>query len=201
MVQRGFFVRLYCLRRQHRRSGLKWGNKQRGDYMDTFAALASGRFSVRQFTAAPVAPEKVEALKEMIRIAPTAANMQPHRVKVITSPEDLAKIDECSPCRYEAPLVLLVCYDRTGDWVRPFDDARSGLIDASVVATHLMLLATDLGLGTTWVMWFDPEVLRELFALPPEFEPVAILPIGYPVPDADISGMHYESKPLEDLLF
>jgi nitroreductase len=59
----------------------------------------------------------------------------------------------------------------------------------------------DSFLGTTWVRWFDPQLLRELFALPARFEPVVILPIGYPAPDVEISGMHVESKPLEDLLF
>ena len=119
---------------------------------------------------------------------------------MITEAEDLAKIDACTNCRYGAPVVLLVCYDRDDVWVRPFDNANSGEVDASIVTTYMTLEAQDLGLGTCWVMYFDPSKAIELFALPENIIPVAMLPMGYPLEESRPSKKHFDRKPLEDLL-
>ena len=156
----------------------------------SFIELARTRYSVRNYKPQPIEPEKLARVLEAGRVAPTACNNQPQRIKVITEPADLAKVDECPPCRFEAPAVLLVCYDKTVSWKRKFDGADSGEVDASVVTTHLMLAAHDLGLGTCWVMYFDPAKTAELFALPENIVPVAMLPIGYPADDAVPAGVH-----------
>ena len=67
----------------------------------------------------------------------------------------------------------------TTAWTRPFDKKQSGDIDASILTDHMMLQATELGLGTVWVCYFDPAVLRKEFDLPANLEPVNILVIGY----------------------
>jgi nitroreductase len=168
--------------------------------MDTFARLAAARYSVRKFTAEPVEPEKLDQLLELVRIAPTACNNQPQRLIVATEPDRLALIDQCTSCRFDAPLVLVICYDRDVCWVRPFDDEKSGTVDASIIATHLILGAADLGLGSVWVMHFDAARLRELFELPDNIIPVAILPLGHPADDAEPNPRHFENRPLADLL-
>ena len=168
--------------------------------MTTFLELAANRYSVRSFSARAIEPERLAQVLEAGRIAPTACNNQPHRVKVITAPVDLAKVDECTPCRFNAPAVLLVCYDKTVCWQRKFDGASSGEVDASIIATHFMLAAQDLGLGTCWVMHFDPAKTAELFALPKNIVPVAMLPIGYPAEDAAPSERHSDRKELADIL-
>ena len=74
---------------------------------------------------------------------------------------------------------FIVCADHDKAWVRPFDQKQTGDIDASILTDHMMLQATELGLGTVWVCYFKPDVLRKEFDLPANLEPVNILVIGY----------------------
>ena len=60
-----------------------------------------------------------------------------------------------------------------------FDQKQTGDIDASILTDHMMLQATELGLGTVWVCYFDPDVLLQEFDLPANLEPVNILVVGY----------------------
>ena len=111
-------------------------------------------------------------------LAPTGCNYQPQRILVLTEPESLEKLKKCTSCHFDAPAALLICYDKTLSWKRSFDGADSGWVDASIVTTQMMLQAHELGLGTTWVMYFDPKETIAQFALPENLLPVAILPIG-----------------------
>ncbi len=52
-------------------------------------------------------------------------------------------------------------------------------IDTSIVTDHMMLQATALGLGTLWVCYFDPDIIREEFSIPDHLEPIHILGIGH----------------------
>ena len=167
--------------------------------MTSFIELAANRYSVRRFDPREIEPEKITQILEAGRIAPTAHNDQPQRIKVITG-EDLAKVDECTSCRFKAPAVFLVCYDMNACWKRPFDGAGSGETDAAIVTTHMMLAAHDLGLGTCWVMYFDPAKTSELFSLPEGVVPVAMLPTGYPSVDAAPSKLHGSRLELDKIL-
>lgn len=166
----------------------------------TFQELSAVRYSVRKFKSLPVELDKLAKILEAGRLAPTAHNSQPQRIKVITEPAELAMVDECTPCRFGAPAVLLVCYDKSVCWKRPFDGALSGEVDASIVTTHLMYAAQDLGLGSLWVMYFDPAKAIEHFALPKTIVPVAMLPLGYPAEDARPSDSHAKREALDNLL-
>ena len=167
--------------------------------MQSFLELAKARYSVRNFKPQPIEAEKLAQVLEAGRVAPTACNNQPQRIKIISDPADLAKVDECTPCRFSAPAVLLVCYDKTVCWKRKFDGANSGEVDASIITTHLMLAAHDVGLGTCWVMYFDPAKTAELFALPENIIPVAMLPIGYPAEDAVPAAGHSQRMALKKI--
>ena len=169
--------------------------------MAGFLELAKNRYSVRSFDARAVEPEVMAQILEAGRAAPTAHNDQPQRIKVITDAEGLAKVDICTRCRFGAPAVLLICYDKTACWVRPFDSTLSGEVDASIVTTHMMMMAQDLGLGTCWVMYFDAEKTIETFELPENIVPVAMLPLGYPSESAKPSPMHASRLELESMLF
>ena len=166
-----------------------------------FDQLIIHRYSVRKFKDLPVEQEKLDLLLEAARIAPTAANRQPQRLFLVTRPEWLEKIDRCTPCRFGAPGVFLICYDRAQCWVRPFDGQDSGLVDASIVTTQLMYQAADLGLGTTWVMHFDPVAVVKEFSLPETIVPAAMLIFGYPAADAAPADRHYQRHPLEKILY
>ncbi|MDR3174157.1 MAG: nitroreductase family protein [Treponema sp.] len=165
-----------------------------------FSELAAARYSVRNFLDKPVEQEKISLILEAARRAPTAANRQPQRILVIEKSDGLARVDRCTTCRFNAPLVFLICYDLPAAWVRDYDKEHSGWVDASIVTTHMMLQAADLGLGSTWVMWFDPSRTRSEFRLPSDLVPVAFLPMGYPDSSAPPSTQHQNRYPLEKLM-
>jgi nitroreductase len=165
-----------------------------------FKELSTARYSVRQFKNKPVEQQDLDLILGAARNAPTAANKQPQRILVVQDEAGLAKADACTPCRFGAPLVFIICYDKNEAWVRKFDGADSGEVDASIVTSHMMLQAADLGLGTTWVMHFDPVKAREGFALPLNIIPVVFLPAGYPADDAQPAGFHSLRHSLEKLL-
>ncbi len=167
----------------------------------TFSNLAADRYSVRSFQSRPIEAMKLATILEAGRIAPTARNLQPQRIKVITGEEQLAKLDECTPCRFHAPTVLAVFYDKNVSAKRnTIDNKELGEIDASIVTTHLMFAAWEQGLGSCWVAHFDPIKLSEQFALPDNLVSVALLPIGYPADDARPANMHTNKNTLEDIL-
>ena len=131
----------------------------------TFMELAAARYSVRKFKPDPVAPELITKILEAGRLSPTAHNGQPQRIKVISDEEGLKKLDDCSPCRYGAPAVMIVCADTSGSFKRP-DGMDSGIIDASIVMTHMILQAEESGVNSCWVLFFDADKLRAAFDLP-----------------------------------
>ena len=159
----------------------------------TFMELAAARYSVRKFKADPVAPEGIDQILEAARLAPTAHNSQPQRIKIVTSEEGLAKIDECSPCRYGAPAVVVMCYETRGIFMRP-DGVNSGIVDASIVLTHMMLRAQELGVYSCWVMMFDADKIRAAFDIPDNLMPMTIMPIGYPADDYEPNPFHTQRK-------
>lgn len=165
-----------------------------------FQTLAEQRWSVRKFKPETLPDEVLMQILEAGRVAPTACNLQPQRVFVLRSAEALEKIKKCTRAHFNAPLVLMVCCDKTASWKRKYDGADSGVVDASIVTTHMMLAAEALGVGSCWVMHFNPAVLRSEFALPEELEPVALLPMGYPAEDAAPIAMHFERKAMNELV-
>lgn len=151
---------------------------QKGQYTMDFITIAKKRCSVRSYTSKKVETEKLEKILEAAHVAPTAANLQPVHLIVVQSEEGLAKIGKAANL-YGAPLAVIVCADHNKAWVRPFDKKQTGDIDASILTDHMMLQATELGLGTVWICYFQPDVLRKEFELPENLEPINILAIGY----------------------
>ena len=73
-------------------------------------------------------------------------------------------------------------------------------IDASILTDHMMLQATELGLGSVWICYFKPDVLRAEFSLPDHLEPVNILAIGYAGEPAASPDRHDQMRiPLHQL--
>ena len=93
---------------------------------------------------------------------------------------------------------MLVCHNRDESWKRPYDGALSSPVDAVIVSTYLMLAAWNLGVGSCWVMHFDPKVIRETFHIPENIEPVALLVMGYPAKDAKPLPLHFANRPMEE---
>ena len=167
-----------------------------------FLQLAAQRYSVRKFQEKKLPREALESILKAGMLAPTAHNNQPQRILVIDEPKGLEALDRATKCRFGAPDALLICYDKDACWKRDrYDGKASGEVDASIVTTHMMLAAADLGIGSTWVMHFDPVAMRREFSVPEEYEPVALLVMGYPAPDAAPAPGHSTFEPEEKLVF
>ena len=163
-----------------------------------FYSLAKERFSVCKFQDRPVEKEKVDRMLEAGRVAPTAKNLQPFQVYVLKSEEALAKIRALTPATFQAPVVMLLCEDIEHAWVNPFDEFNSSAMDLAIMTSHMMLQAQELGLGTTWVCWFDTAKVKEAFNIPEQYQPRVLLPVGYPAEDVKPGPLHAERKALSD---
>lgn len=166
-----------------------------------FLELAVARYSVRSFLDKPVEQEKLDKILQAGNLAPTGKNTQAQRILVIDQEDTLNKLKECTRCHFDAPLALLVCFDVNDTYIRPYDGANGGIIDASVVTTHMMLEVTELGLGSTWVMHYNPEKMKATFEVPDEYEMCALLVIGYPSEDAKPLALHTEYDAMENMVF
>lgn len=143
-----------------------------------FITIAKNRYSARSYTKKAVEQDKLDKILEAAHVAPTAANLQPVHLIAVQSEEGLGKISNSANI-YNAPLAIIVCADHNKAWIRPFDKKQTTDIDASILTDHMMLQATELGLGTVWICYFKPDVLKKEFDLPDNLEPINILAIGY----------------------
>lgn len=163
-----------------------------------YEGLINSRYSVRNYSGQQVEKEKLDKILEAGRIAPTAGNRQPQRIVVIQDENARAKIKQCTLCHFDAPLVFLVCYDKSVENNNHYGDKRPyGRVDASIVLTHMMLEAHNLGLGAVWVGLFNPELLKKNFSIPDNYEILGLMPLGYPSTQAKPSKMHSEKFPIE----
>ena len=163
-----------------------------------YSELIAARYSVRAYCSDPVEDEKLHAILEAARLAPTAANRQPIQLVVMHTQgfeTELGKIYR-RPWFVQAPIVIAVCAISSQAWVRESDRFNARLIDAAIVADHLILAATNLGLGTCWIAAFNMDAARSVLRLPAGVEPVIFTPLGYP---ADQPGPKIR-KPLTDLV-
>ncbi len=163
-----------------------------------FLNLATERYSVRKFTDKPLENEVIDKILQAGHVAPTGCNFQPQRIYVMNDETSLTKLKECTRCHFDAPCAMLVCYNKDECWTRPYDGAQSGIVDAGIVTTHMMLQASQLGVGSTWVMHFNPFKMREAFEIPETVETVALLVMGYPSPDAVPNERHTVYRPIEE---
>ncbi|MBQ3283545.1 MAG: nitroreductase family protein [Atopobiaceae bacterium] len=168
--------------------------------MNSFLELAHDRFSCRKYSDQPVEPEMIDAIIEAGIVAPTAVNYQPVRIWRFDTPEALTKVRACTEKHYDAPVILAVGGLPDEAWVRPSDGKNYAIVDASIVGTHMMLAAHDLGLRSVWVGWFDSPALKSAFPEMEPYEMVALFPIGYAAEDAKPSPRHTQYKPYEELV-
>ena len=167
----------------------------------SFLDLAKRRYSVRSYAQRKVEKEKLEYIIEAGRVAPTAANVQPQRVLVIESDEGIAKLRRAANI-YNAQTAFIVFGDGGDVWTRPQDGKKTIDIDASIVTDHMLHAATDMGLGTLWMTWFDPAVIMKEFSVPENLVPVNILLVGYAEGNPLSPDRHARTrKELEDTVF
>ncbi len=163
-----------------------------------FEKLIDERYSVRNFKSEHLEQAVVDKILKAGHKAPTGCNYQPQRIIVFNTDESIEKLKGCTKCHFNAPTAMLVCHNREESWKRIYDGALSSPVDAVIVTTYMMLAAQNEGVGTCWVMHFDPAKMRETFSIPENIEPVALLVMGYPSDDAKPLDLHYKFRPIDE---
>ena len=166
-----------------------------------FIELSKKRFTVRKFSDVAVEKEKLDKMLEAGNTAPTAKNFQPQRIYILQSKEALAKLDTLTPCRYGAGTVLLFTYNADEEWKNPKQEGiHSGVEDVSIVATHIMLQAAELGVDTTWINFFGNAELEKAFELPENEHSVLLMPVGYRAEGTEPFPDHEQKKDLAEIV-
>ncbi len=163
-----------------------------------FDKVIRERKATRMFSNKKIEKDKLDKILEAGRLAPTAKNLQPIKIYVVESIEGIKKIDKATKCRYGAPTVLLICGDIDNSYVK--DGSPIYQMDASIVATHMMLEATNIGVDNIWIELFDGEVLRSEFNIPSNLIPVCLLPIGYKAKLCPPSPFHKIRKDIKEIV-
>ena len=163
-----------------------------------FLELAKERYSCRKINEKSVEKEKIEKILQAGILAPTATNAQPYKIWVVESEDAKKRLAEANRYIFGAEIFFIVGAKKDAAWVRKFDNHNFAEIDASIVATHMMLEITDLGLATTWVGHFDEPKLKEVMPELKDYELIAIFPVGYPAEDALPNERHNIRRSIEE---
>lgn len=163
-----------------------------------FHELIRTRYSVRSYQARDIPEDVLDRILEAFVLAPTAANRQAIGLVVIHTEgreEELRQIYNTDWFAKEPPIIVCACTIPNKCWTRR-DGKNYADVDVAIAMDHLILAATEEGLGTCWIGAFNVEAARNILKLPEGVEPVAFTPLGYP---ADSPGPKLRKK-LEQLV-
>lgn len=169
------------------------------------------RLSCRAYQSRPVPPDQLIQILEAARLAPSACNRQPWRFAVVSDPDLKRRIVDDSflpgikmSWALDAPVHVVIGMERSLVTHR-FAASVSGVdypwVDIGIAGEHLVLAATELGLGSCWIGWIKPRVLRRIVGWPGSVKPVAVITLGYPDGEADTGKLPAERRrPLEEIV-
>ena len=148
------------------------------------------RYSCRRYQSRPVSPEHVGLMKEAVRWAPSACNRQPYRIHFITDGGVIEQIAGAVPVgpasanswMLTAPLIAAAVVSRELVWhqLPRMVGADYHRTDAVIAMDHLSLAATEAGLGTCWVGWFNRKKVGRILGLGRGEEVVILMTVGHP---------------------
>ena len=156
-----------------------------------FLDLVEARQSVRKYLNKPVEREKIERCLEAARLAPSASNSQPWSFIVVNDPklkEAVARKTFDSVISFnrfslQAPVLILIISKRSGflnKVAESIKDKQFSLIDIGITAENLCLQATEEGLGTCILGWFNEKGVKKLLNISPSKRVELIITVGYP---------------------
>jgi nitroreductase len=162
-----------------------------------YQKLIRTRRSIRGYRPDPVSEDILQRILDAARIAPTAANRQPFQLIVVADPSTRARLKEVydRDWFWTAPLIIVGCVEEAKAWQRA-DGFNAAEVDLSIVMDHLILAATDEGLGTCWICHFDEPKLKQILGIPDGVRAIALTPLGYPAAEP----RPFQRKPLEELV-
>lgn len=162
-----------------------------------FQELIRVRRSVRGYRPELPADDILTRVLGAGRIAPTAANLQPFHLVVVTDADRRAALKQAYPRDWfhTAPVIVVVCAEPGKAWKRA-DGWNAAEVDAAIVMDHIVLAATEEGLGTCWVCNFEEAKVKQVLGVPDEVRVIAMTPMGYP----EGPPRPFARKRLDDLL-
>lgn len=138
-----------------------------------FEEVLEKRRSIRRYKDTPVPREKILKILEAARIAPSAGHRQPWHFVVVEDKETIKKLAK-SGWAAGAPVMIVGLADQEASpsWC---------VNDLGIALEHIVLAATNLGLGTCWMgQTGREELVRSLLGIPDKFKVVAVIPVGVP---------------------
>ena len=162
-----------------------------------FQELIRVRRSLRGYKSDPIGEDVLYRVLGAGRIAPTAANLQPFHLIVVTDADTRARMKTvyARDWFYTAPVIVVGCVEPAKAWQRA-DGFNAAELDMGIVMDHIILAATEEGLATCWVCNFDEAKIKEILGVPPEVRVLAMTPLGYP----NAEPRPFARKRIEDLL-
>ncbi len=156
-----------------------------------FEALISQRQSVRKYIEKPVEQDKIDKIIEAVRLAPSASNSQPWKLIVVDQPElrlQVAKATYSSVVAFnkfamDAPVIVVMVIEKAKLITRIGGNIKNQeypQYDIGIAAAHLCLQATELGLGTCIIGWFNEKKIKKLLNIPGRRKAALLITLGYP---------------------
>jgi nitroreductase len=166
--------------------------------MKVFEALVKRR-SIRKYQSKPVETEKITKILEAARIGPSANNQQPCYFIVVTKPEVKENLRDAYKADWflQAPVIIVCCANPKEAWRRGFMGEEYWKVDAAIAMQNLILVATELELGTCWIANFDEKAAKKVLSIPNEIRVVAMTTVGYP---GEEKGSVTDRKPLDKIV-
>ena len=146
-----------------------------------FESVIKTRKSIRDYSDKPVEDEKIDFLLDCARLAPSWANRQCWYFIVVKdkkSIEELSKTSIINRWLKNVPVIIVACGDPRHSGSR--NDINYFIVYVSIALEHLVLAATDKGLGTCWIAGFNEKKVKEILLIPGNIRVVALTPLGYP---------------------
>ena len=148
------------------------------------------RVSCRAYQPTPVPQAQLMHILEAARLAPSACNQQPWRFAVVRNPGLRRRIVEEGflpgikmTWAIDAPVHVVIGMERSFVTHR-LAASVSGVdypwVDIGIAGEHLVLAATELGLGTCWIGWIKPRAIARIVGWPRSVKPVVVITVGYP---------------------
>ncbi len=163
-----------------------------------FYDVIKKRRSVRKYRKDRIPDNVLRRILEAGRIAPSAKNIQPWKFIVIKDEERKKKVaDACKKQMWMADADVIVCgcaieeiaYGKMGGYMSSYP------VDLAIAMDHIILAATDEGLGTCWIGAFDEKEVKKVLNIPEDIRVVALTPIGFPAEEPKDRGR----KPFEEV--
>ncbi len=147
-----------------------------------FQEVINQRRSIRNYEDRDVEDDKIEYVLECARLAPSWMNMQCWHFIIVTDKDKIKELAKmCGVINRwikKAPIIVVACADPLSSGRR--EDINYYLVDTAIAMEHLILAATDVGLGSCWIGSFDEKEIKKLLGIPPRIRIVALTPLGYP---------------------